>query len=100
MKGYVLSRVDYQYNDEVYSQGEGDGVNPEKIFMDKETALKECEKLNVKMFRGLNIHSYTYDIEDLAEGFTKEEIKERLKGIIETDGEYDWTVKKDASYAH
>lgn len=47
MKIYILCRLGYEYNDETYDQH---GSSPKKAFHIKENALKECERLNKKLF--------------------------------------------------
>jgi hypothetical protein len=49
--GYIIMTINYEYNDEVYYQGEGGGGNPVKVFRDKLRAEERCRQLNVEAFR-------------------------------------------------
>ncbi len=48
---YVLMAVGWDYNDEYYFKT--DGGHPEKVFVSKELAEKEADRLNLKEFKEL-----------------------------------------------
>ena len=48
MKGYVLMKVDWEYNDENYYRPEGEGGSPQKVFLDASKAISELNRLNKK----------------------------------------------------
>ena len=45
---FVVVEIGWEYNDEYYYRGECGGGNPRKIFLSKDSADFECEKLNEK----------------------------------------------------
>lgn len=63
--GYVVSEIGYEYNDEIYHQSENGGGNPVKIYLDKEKAQAEVDKLNMESFLTCEIGQYAYELSDL-----------------------------------
>ena len=65
MKGYVILRKGFEYDDNVYSGYDGGGGTPDTIVFSKEDAIKKVEELNIEEFKTENITNYSYDIEDV-----------------------------------
>lgn len=67
MKIFVVVRVDWEYNDEVWYQPEGEGVTPVKGFRSEQVAQQECDRLNKEnecQSRGMNTNYYEEGGED------------------------------------
>lgn len=63
--GYVITEVGYEYNDEIYYQGESGGGTPVKVYLDKEKAQFELDRLNLESLITCEIGQYAYDLEDI-----------------------------------
>ena len=85
MKGYIVLQKGFEYNDEVYSETESGGGHPQKIYFNRETALEEVKRLNIKEFKETNISLYSYDIEDICEDI--EELLNFCNSLKEKYGE-------------
>lgn len=65
-KVYIVSRIAFEYNDEVYhAPYNGESVIPQIAFDTKEEATAECLKLNTESYRGLTPGYYCYSIDDI-----------------------------------
>ena len=90
---YVVCKIGYEYNDEIYYAPETDTAVPVKAYRSKEKADAEANKLNLKEFRDIEIEGYSYDLEGL---FPTDYI--RGKSIINVDiSEYDFHDKEDVA---
>ena len=85
MIGYIILQKGFEYNDEVYSEPENGGGHPKKIYFNRENALSEVKRLNIKDFKETNISLYSYEIEDICED--PEELLDFCKSLIEKYGE-------------
>lgn len=63
MKAYVILQKGFEYNDEVYTEGEGG--NPQIVCFSKEDAKIKVDELNFKEYKKTSLTDYTYDIEDI-----------------------------------
>lgn len=43
---YVVVKLDWEYNDEIYIQPEGEGYNAIRGYREKKDATAECDRLN------------------------------------------------------
>lgn len=48
MQGFVIMKIDWEYDDENYYRPEGGGGNPVKVFTNPSKALKICQEMNSK----------------------------------------------------
>lgn len=95
-KGWILAEVCWEFNDEFSYRPEGDGYTAQAVYLLKEDADAQCEKLNCSAIRGVDIGNYSSEGLHgiLARKVTKEDLfawaKEKL-GVewSENDGEYD-----------
>lgn len=55
MRYYIIQRLGWEYNDEIYYVSEVGGGTPKKVYTDEEKAQNECDKLNAKYLSGLEI---------------------------------------------
>jgi len=55
-KVFTIVRIEWQYNDEYYYTGEGNGGNAVAVWRDKARAEEECRRLNRKSARGQGYH--------------------------------------------
>lgn len=65
MKAYVILQKGFEYNDEVYSENDGGGGNPQIICFSKEDAKSKVEQLNFDEYKIRSLQDYTYDLEDV-----------------------------------
>ena len=63
MKVYVILQKGFEYNDEVYTEGEGG--NPKIVCFSKEDAKSKVEQLNFDEYKKRSLSEYTYDLEDV-----------------------------------
>lgn len=63
--GYVITEIGYEYNDEIYYQGESGGGTPVKVYLDKDKAQAELDRLNLESLVTCEIGEYAYDLEDI-----------------------------------
>ena len=63
MKAYVILQKGFEYNDEVYTEGEGG--NPKIVCFSKEDAKSKVEQLNFDEYKKRSLSEYTYDLEDV-----------------------------------
>lgn len=68
MKIFVVVEVDWEYNDEVWYQPEGEGVTPVKGFRSEQAAQQECDRLNKENeSQSRDMNTNYYEEEDEAE---------------------------------
>jgi hypothetical protein len=65
MKSYIILQKGYEYNDEIYSESDSGAGHPQRVFFNRESAQKECQRLDILEFKKTNITEYTYEIEDI-----------------------------------
>lgn len=63
MKAYVILQKGFEYNDEVYTEGEGG--NPQIVCFSKEDAKIKVDQLNFEEYKKRSLIEYTYDLEDV-----------------------------------
>jgi hypothetical protein len=63
MKAYVILQKGFEYNDEVYTEGEGG--NPQIVCFSKEDAKIKVDQLNFNEYKKRSLTEYTYDLEDV-----------------------------------
>lgn len=81
---YVVLRLGYEYNDEIYYRGESEGGSPIKIFHDKQIAEHYCKVKNIQMLKsGRAPYEYCYNYDEIDGGGLREFLED--KGI---DGSY------------
>ena len=59
MKAYVILQKGFEYNDEVYSENDGGGGNPQIICFSKEDAKAKVEQLNFDQYKRKSLQDYT-----------------------------------------
>ena len=64
-KAYILGRVGYEYNDEIYYSNESGGSIPESIFLSKRLAEEARDREEMLAFRNTAITQYCYDADDV-----------------------------------
>lgn len=62
-KVYLVVPYKYEYNDEIYYQ-QGAKI-PQNGYKSKEKALFEVTEKNMKIFRGLTLSDYAYDLNEI-----------------------------------
>ena len=63
MKAYVILQKGFEYNDEVYTEGEGG--NPQIVCFSKEDAKIKVDHLNFDEYKRKSLQDYTYGLEDV-----------------------------------
>lgn len=80
MKHYVILRVGFSYNDEIYSIGEdGKYSKVEFIYHDKAAAMQKCLELNYEEIKDEDLDSYGYSDDDIFEDGFAAKYKEIFK---------------------
>ena len=68
-KGFVVGRVGFEYNDEIFTQGEDSGVTPLKVFSTRERAKAEVVARTIdqlrKMDRYDSLGCYGYSVDEV-----------------------------------
>lgn len=77
-KMYVLVRINFEYNDEIYYNHGGSNGEPVKVFHDKNLAELYCRQKNLQQMKKEDIGHYCYGLEDIDGG--------RLINILEDIG--------------
>ena len=62
--GYVISRIGYEYNDEISVRPENDEGKPLKVYLDKEKAKAEMKALNRAEIIKCNFGEYGYELRE------------------------------------
>lgn len=88
MKYYIIQKVGYEYNDEVYYRAEDGGGTPEYVFLDKDKAQKSCDEKNIKELSGLNIFEYGYSSDEIFEDEAADLMKKFGAPIDDCDRDY------------
>lgn len=72
MKYYIVQRIGFAYNDEVYTESEGGGGTPEKVFKNKTDAEALADKKNAEELSNCRLCEYGYGFSDTCrDGFLK-----------------------------
>lgn len=90
--GYVVTEIGYEYNDEIYHQSEHGGGTPVRIYLDKEKAQAEVNRLNMEAFVTCEIGQYAYDVSELVsdmEEFEKIIKKYDKEGAVDLEDGYE-----------
>ena len=97
VKGYVILEVGFEYNDEIYHTGNyGETyAAPNTVFMDKDKAIEEVDKLNVNKLRGEYLDYYGYGVEEFAND--EDAFMEFWRREFDKDAEYEFRVPSDAT---
>lgn len=61
-KVFVIMKRHFEYNDEIYYSSDDDAGSVNTVFSNKAKAYDECKKLNEKMYAGLMLGYYFYEI--------------------------------------
>ena len=77
---YVVSHVNYEYNDEVYYPPENGGGTPQLVFTDKKLAENKALLLNSLEFQGLTPGNYGYELDEVS-SLSAEQIVTKLIGL-------------------
>lgn len=64
MKAYVILRKGFEYDDNIYSEFNGGGGTPCKIFFSQKEANQKVIEMNIQEYKTESINMYSYDIED------------------------------------
>ena len=88
---FVIQKIGWQYNDEVYFR-EGDEGTPERVFINKDRAKDHCRHKNIEALRKWGyLGIFGYSIGDISGDNSKEDVQEQLKEITgETYNIDDW----------
>lgn len=62
---YIIQRIGFEYNDEVYHTSESGGGKPEMVYVDAQKAKDACDELNAAEMSGLQIMEYGYSLSDV-----------------------------------
>lgn len=91
---FVVLRHDFEYNDEIYYQGEHAGGQPIKVFHDESLAKLYAKELTGDALRGLEIGQYCYGLDEIDRTGKVKEILTNLE--VNTE---DWQayIPKDIS---
>lgn len=95
--GYVITEIGYEYNDEIYYQSESGGGVPVKVYLDKEKAQAELDKLNMESLMTCQIGEYSYDIKDVIsdmDSFEKIVKKYDKEGEVNLDDSYEMGLSR------
>lgn len=66
---YIVSKIGWEYNDEVYYRPESEGGTPVNAYSTQEKAQKACDKLNAPLVARANTEDYYLrDAQDGEEG--------------------------------
>lgn len=66
-KAYVLVKIGFEYNDEVYHQTEEHFGEPILVFHNKTRAEEECLQNNIAAIKSTNWEDFLYDSEELVD---------------------------------
>lgn len=72
---YVLVRIGYEYNDEIYYNRGGSGGEPVKVFHDKKLAHLYCQKKNIDELKKEEIGHYCYSLDEIDNGGMEDFLK-------------------------
>lgn len=78
-KVYIISTIDFDYNDEYMYSHEGEPGHPKYVYSSQEKAEAECLKLNINELRGCDISGYSEDAGTLFDNVWTEDYKKRDK---------------------
>lgn len=97
VKGYIICQPGWEYNDEVYYRFTDDAIydTMERVYLSKEEAEKEADKISITSWSGINLQEWAYDLDDLlldTDNFSKEDLKNyiiKIGGKVDSD-DWDW----------
>lgn len=79
---FVVSRIEFEYNDEIYSDRTGGGT-PVCVYHDRAEAEKKRAELEYRDFKGAELCEYCYDWEDVL-AYDVAEVSNRLIEVFGT----------------
>jgi hypothetical protein len=85
MNGFIVLEKGYEYNDEIYSEPEGGGGSPKRIFLSRPDAQEYLKELNYESYKENDLEQYAYDIEDVL-NVSLSEIEEFIKKLDDKYG--------------
>lgn len=95
MKYYIIQRIGYEYNDEVYHTTEFGSGTPEKVYSDKQKAQEKCDELNAKELSGIPIMEYGYSTDEIFCSLDKaNKVLRELDAEIPEDSDWDYCLPK------
>lgn len=97
---FVVVRVNFEYNDEVYNEA---GSDPVRVFLNKEAAEKAANERTAKELKSITSYRYRNAISDYG-GYDFRPISTRAKltemGFdMECEADYDFSLPKDMTDA-
>lgn len=93
MTYYIIQRIGYEYNDEIYHTTESGGGTPEKIYSDTQKAQDKCDELNATEMSGLRIMEYGYSLKDIFRNSDKaNDVLSELKAPIPEDDNWNYEL--------
>jgi hypothetical protein len=95
MTYYIIQRIGYEYNDEVYHTTESGGGTPEKVYSDKQKAQDRCDELNATELSGCAIMEYGYSFEEIFSNLEKANlVLSKIGAPIPEDTDWDYKLPK------
>lgn len=90
MKGYLVSSIFYNYNDEVNYRDESGAVTPNVMFLKEDNAISYVRERNILDFSNFNPTEYGYELCEVS-SLTDEEVIKELESFIDfTKGVMDY----------
>ncbi|MFK8113807.1 MAG: hypothetical protein AB8B91_16520 [Rubripirellula sp.] len=94
-KVFVIVERGFEYNDEVFHLN--DEAAPQKVFLDKTSALRAAEQQNAGQLRQYNPLAFCYGIEEIS-SLSQEQIQARVREILndrtfQIDEEESWELE-------
>jgi len=65
---YIVSKIGWEYNDEVYYRPESEGGTPVNAYSTRAKAQEQCDKLNAPLLEGKQSDYYLREAQDGEEG--------------------------------
>jgi hypothetical protein len=91
-KAFVVMNASFEYNDEYYSQPDGEPGTAVKVYMKKEAADEACFKANISELLSCDLSSYSWQLRDSKDGV--EEVKQAVRdaGGKFTESDYEFKI--------
>jgi len=93
--GYVVQKIGYEYNDEIYHTSEYDGFSKSvEVFLDENKANEQAKQRNIAEFRGNDIGHYCYGLDEI---INEEDLADFIQeGVLEGES-WDCSVSQYAT---
>ena len=93
--GYVVQKIGYEYNDEIYHTSEYDGFSKSiEVFLDRAKANEQANQRNIAEFRGNDIGHYCYGLDEI---INEEDLADFIQeGVLEGES-WDCSVSQYAT---